>query len=161
MSASWKRVEPGFYELRGTTLAIANMKGQSVKWSGLVVDPWQVRLNGRVVAEVATMAEAKAEAIRRTGEPEARLTPPQAAMLRQVRAAGQKVYNGRARRTIAALESAGLVSVDWDMRPQAKGSGMELTEKITVRPADSPLKPDPVWGPGPLRTSAPDFDPNP
>jgi len=63
------------------------------------------------------------------------LTPGQARILAAVRAAGCKVYNGRAHRQIDALERLGLVWVEWDSVPHAKGSGMYLTERITVRPA--------------------------
>jgi hypothetical protein len=64
-----------------------------------------------------------------------RLTAAQQRILAEVRADGERVYNGRARRTIEALEKAGLVTVEWDTAPHAKDSGMELTERITVRPA--------------------------
>lgn len=64
----------------------------------------------------------------------AKLTPAQERYLAEIRQAGVKTYNGRARRPIQALEAAGLISVDWDMRPHSKGSGIELVEKITVRP---------------------------
>lgn len=60
------------------------------------------------------------------------LTPAQERYLAEIRAAGTKVYNGRARKVIEALEAAGLVTVDWDRRAQAKGNGIELTEVITV-----------------------------
>ena len=67
------------------------------------------------------------------------LTSAQKRYLREIREADRegrppKVYNGRARRTIEALEEAGLVEADWDMIPQAKGNGMELVERITVWP---------------------------
>lgn len=65
------------------------------------------------------------------------MTKAQAAMLSEVRAAGKKVYNGRARRTIEALEAAGFITVDWDMIPCVKGNGMDLRERITVRLAAS------------------------
>lgn len=61
-----------------------------------------------------------------------KLTKPQQSYLDQVRLAGRLVLNGRARRPIEALANAGLVSVDWDMRLQAKGNGMEATTLITV-----------------------------
>lgn len=63
------------------------------------------------------------------------LTPPQARILAQVREHGRRIYNGRARRPVERLEALGLVSVDWDMRPQTKGNGIELVYAITVRPA--------------------------
>jgi hypothetical protein len=49
------------------------------------------------------------------------LTKPQQAMLDRVRAEGRIVENGRAKRTIEALEKAGLVSADWD----AGGNGLQ------------------------------------
>jgi hypothetical protein len=61
------------------------------------------------------------------------LTPAQARILAEVNAAGFRVYNGRARKQVAALEAAGLVRADWDSTPHAHGSGMRLTERITVR----------------------------
>ena len=60
------------------------------------------------------------------------LTEAQQRYLDRVRLAGRLVLNGRARRPIEALANAGLVSVDWDMRLQAKGNGMEATTLITV-----------------------------
>lgn len=62
------------------------------------------------------------------------LTPAQHRILMEVRNAGSKVYNGRARRPIEALERHGLVHVQWDMRAQSKGGGIELVEVITVTP---------------------------
>ncbi len=64
----------------------------------------------------------------------AALTPAQRRILADVRAAGVKTYNGRARRQITALEAAGLVDVEWDMHPQPKGGGINLVWRITVRP---------------------------
>ena len=65
------------------------------------------------------------------------LTPAQARILADVREHGQRIYNGRARTPIEALEAHGLVAVDWDMRPQVKGNGMELVWRITVRPTEA------------------------
>jgi hypothetical protein len=62
------------------------------------------------------------------------MTEAQQRILAEV-ASGPRTYNGRARKPIEALERLGLVQVDWDMRPQAKGNGLELTWRITVRPA--------------------------
>lgn len=62
------------------------------------------------------------------------LTASQQRILDEVRAAGHKTYNGLARRPIEALEAQGLVTVDWDQRAHVKGSGIELTWKITVTP---------------------------
>jgi hypothetical protein len=67
------------------------------------------------------------------------VTSAQAKLLEDVRAAGERVYNGRARRTIEALERAGLVTAKYDMQPHAKGSvGFTLTERITVRLTPKP-----------------------
>jgi hypothetical protein len=64
------------------------------------------------------------------------LTPAQERMLAEVRRDGKRVYNGRAQRPIKALEAAGLVDVDWDMRAQSKGGGIELVWVITVTPKE-------------------------
>ena len=62
------------------------------------------------------------------------MTGPQAAMLARLREAGPLVFNGRATRTIDALERAGLVRVDWDADlDEAKG---RLRWRITVIAAD-------------------------
>lgn len=61
------------------------------------------------------------------------LTPAQKRILTEVMQSGVRVYNGRARGPIEALEKAGLVTVEWDMIPQSKGNGIELRERITVR----------------------------
>lgn len=66
----------------------------------------------------------------------ARLTAAQRRYLAEIRAEGRKVYNGRARKSIKALEAAGLVSVRWDMRPHVKGNGIELLWHITVTPVE-------------------------
>jgi hypothetical protein len=62
------------------------------------------------------------------------LTESQQRILDEVRRDGKRVYNGRAQKPIKALEQAGLVEVDWDMRAQSKGSGIELVWQITVTP---------------------------
>lgn len=67
------------------------------------------------------------------------LTPVQARMLDEVRQAGQRIYNGRARRTVKALEDAGLVAVDWDLILHGNG---RATERVTVTPAA--IEPDPT-----------------
>lgn len=61
--------------------------------------------------------------------------------MEQVTEAGSKgrKYNGIARRPIEALEAAGLVNVDWDMRPVSKGSGIELVWSIRVTPKEQQL----------------------
>lgn len=67
------------------------------------------------------------------------MTPAQARMLSEVHAKGEKVYNGRARRTVEALEAAGYVTVERDSIPQSKGSGIELVERLTVKPKRTSL----------------------
>lgn len=71
----WERIEPGYYRLRGTDIHIANMRGTSVKWSGLILETWEVRLEpppgrarrtgekGRTQYTCRTMNEAKERAI--------------------------------------------------------------------------------------------------
>jgi hypothetical protein len=66
---TWQRIEPGYYRLRGTDIHIANMKGTSVLWSGLITDPWVVRIEGahaKEITRVATMKDAKAAALKYT-----------------------------------------------------------------------------------------------
>ena len=41
----WKRIEPGYYRTACGRYEIANMKGQSVAWSGLILCTWEVRYN--------------------------------------------------------------------------------------------------------------------
>lgn len=63
-----------------------------------------------------------------------KLTAAQERYLAEIRRDGKRVYNGRARKPIKALEAAGLVDVDWDMRATAKGNGIQMVEVITVTP---------------------------
>jgi hypothetical protein len=60
----WRRIEPGYYTLqrraRDTGYEIANMQGQSVRWSGLIVEPWVVRGPGGQITAVRTKAAAQA-----------------------------------------------------------------------------------------------------
>jgi hypothetical protein len=58
--------------------------------------------------------------------PSARLTPAQERTLAEVRLAGERRYDGRARRAVEALEAAGLVVVE------REGSA------LIVRPAPEP-----------------------
>jgi len=62
------------------------------------------------------------------------LTKPQEALLSRVRAAGVLVQNGRARRTVEALERAGLVTVEYDQVAHATGNGISISERFTMRP---------------------------
>jgi hypothetical protein len=59
------------------------------------------------------------------------LTAPQTALLARVRAEGEVRLNGRARRTVEALEAAGLVTYEYDLQPSAGA----WTELFIVRPA--------------------------
>jgi hypothetical protein len=61
-----------------------------------------------------------------------KLTKAQEGILYLVRAEGRRIYNGRARRPVEALEKAGLVNVDWDMDLHVKGNGMDASQRITV-----------------------------
>jgi hypothetical protein len=61
------------------------------------------------------------------------LTDPQRRMLQEVRDAGTRSYNGRARRTLEALEQAGLVEYDYELVPHADGV---YTERFTVTPVE-------------------------
>jgi hypothetical protein len=67
----WHRIEPGYYwaEQDGERFELADMRGQSVRWSGAdIVDTWEVRrrIDGRMrlVTTVRTYADAKATADR-------------------------------------------------------------------------------------------------
>lgn len=62
-----------------------------------------------------------------------RLTKPQQRLLDRVRLAGELRQNGRARRTVEALAAAGLVEYDFELVPQARGSGVSFTEGFIVR----------------------------
>lgn len=39
----WKRIEPGYYRTTCGRYEVANMKGQSVKWTGLIYETWEFR----------------------------------------------------------------------------------------------------------------------
>jgi hypothetical protein len=39
----WKRIEPGYYRTTCGRYEIANMRGQSVLWSGLIEKTWELR----------------------------------------------------------------------------------------------------------------------
>lgn len=67
---------------------------------------------------------------------EENLTEPQRRLLAAVREHGRVVKNGRARRTVEALERAGLVDVEYDQIPQAKGGGMEIVERFYITPRE-------------------------
>jgi hypothetical protein len=63
-----------------------------------------------------------------------KLTAPQEALLALVRERGEVRRNGRARRTVEVLQAAGLVDVEFDLIPHAKGNGMTFTELFIIRP---------------------------
>jgi hypothetical protein len=65
------------------------------------------------------------------------MTAAQQRILDEVRTSGRRIYNGRARRPIRALENAGLVQVEYDQVAQSKGSGIELVERFVVTPTTS------------------------
>ena len=59
------------------------------------------------------------------------LTDPQLRLLKAIRMRPQTL-NDRKVQPLRALERAGLIVVDWDMRPQTKGSGIELVGQNTA-----------------------------
>jgi hypothetical protein len=64
-----------------------------------------------------------------------KLTKPQKRYLAEIREQPGRAYNGRARRTLEALEEAGLIEYDFDLIPHAdSGSGVEFTERFTCHP---------------------------
>lgn len=65
------------------------------------------------------------------------LTPSQRRIYDEVRRDGKRIYNGRARRPIEALEKRGLATVDWDMEARTKGNGIQLCWRITVTPREA------------------------
>ena len=65
------------------------------------------------------------------------MSASQRRILDEVRRDGVRVYNGRVRIPIKALEACGLVEVEWDHIERTKGNGIELAQRITVRPVDN------------------------
>ena len=63
-----------------------------------------------------------------------KLTGPQRELLARVEATGEVRQNGRARRTVEALEAAGLIEYDYDLVPHADGCGISFTELFIIRP---------------------------
>jgi hypothetical protein len=63
-----------------------------------------------------------------------KLTKAQERYLYEIRQVGECVYNNRARKPLEALEAAGLITVDWDMRAQTKGGGIELVGRNVAKP---------------------------
>lgn len=61
------------------------------------------------------------------------LTIAQQRYLAEIRAAGEKRYNGRARKPLEALRAAGLVEYDFELTPHPGGLHTEL---FTVRPTN-------------------------
>ena len=59
------------------------------------------------------------------------LTPAQSRYLEEIRAAGMRRYNGRARRPLEALRAHGLIEYDFDLIPHLGG---RYTEQFTCRP---------------------------
>lgn len=67
-----------------------------------------------------------------------KLTEPQRRMLAEIRAAGgTKTYNGRARKTLEALEAAGLVEYDYELDAHANGRYTERFFDVKARPMTS------------------------
>jgi hypothetical protein len=75
----WRRIEPGYYKLQRRAAhepnhrtygavagwqdagyEIANMRGSSVRWSGLIVNAWEVRTPTGTATTVRTKADAQA-----------------------------------------------------------------------------------------------------
>ena len=63
------------------------------------------------------------------------LTKAQQRYLARINEAGPEglKFNGRALRPLEALAGAGLIDLVCDMRPQAKGSGIELVWDLTAK----------------------------
>jgi len=70
---TWKRINPGWYRgvgPDGTLYWLANMKGQSIRYSGTVIDPWHLSVGGsdpygaqsKSVGKFETKADAQAHA---------------------------------------------------------------------------------------------------
>lgn len=80
------------------------------------------------------------------GMTSARITPAQEQYLSRIVYGEAKTFNGRARRTIVALDAAGLVEYDYDLRAHANGpytevftvtataAGVKLAQEIAARP---------------------------
>lgn len=61
------------------------------------------------------------------------LTPAQARYLAEIRRDGKRTYNGRALRPLERLCALGLITIEYDHRPQSKGNGVEWTQRLTAR----------------------------
>lgn len=68
------------------------------------------------------------------------LTKTQARVLSEVRSAGVRTYNGRARSSLEELERRGLVSVVWEQKPPSGSSG-NPTWLLTARALDDEAQP--------------------
>lgn len=67
-----------------------------------------------------------------------KLTTAQERYLAEIRAVGERAYNGRARRPVEALAAAGLIEYDFALVPHAdSGGGIAFTERFTCRPVGS------------------------
>jgi hypothetical protein len=75
------------------------------------------------------------------GTDKPKLTPAQQRILDEVTENGEGIYSGGARKSIKALEKAGLVTADWNMVGQPKGGGITYVDRITVRPVKPPQSP--------------------
>lgn len=59
------------------------------------------------------------------------LTPAQSRYLREIQEAGERSYNGRARRPLEALRAAGLIEYDFELVPVNRYG---FAERFTCRP---------------------------
>jgi DNA-binding MarR family transcriptional regulator len=62
------------------------------------------------------------------------LTVPQQRYLREIVEAGERNYNGRARRVLDRLEAAGLIEYESDLHLHARG---DTSWTLTARPTDA------------------------
>jgi hypothetical protein len=65
------------------------------------------------------------------------MTAAQRRYLAAIVAAGEKSYNGRARKPVTALRDAGLVTYEFDLVPHYNG---RYTELFIVRPTEAGIK---------------------
>src|SRR2546423_2630637 len=70
------------------------------------------------------------------------LTPAQSRYLREIQEAGQRSYNGRARKPLEALRIVGLIEYDFDL--VSSGAYGQMTERFTCRPLN-PAREKDIW----------------
>jgi hypothetical protein len=66
------------------------------------------------------------------------MTTAQQRYLEEIREAGTRTYNGRARRPVEALAALGLIGYRYEQVPQSKGNGIEVTERFVCWPVTEP-----------------------